>query len=68
MHFIYQAIYLGNDMKILNTATSFTHIFKKLVLKKFEQVEHSTNHNFYLYYRTKSFIITIITTTMTIIF
>ena len=52
-------------MKILNTATSFTHIFKKTVLKTFEQVEHSTNLNFYHYYHTKSFIITIITTTMT---
>ena len=36
---IYGAIYwnkLSNDLKILNTATSFTHYSKKLVLKKLE--------------------------------
>ena len=27
---------LSNDLKILNTATSFTHNYKKLVLKKLE--------------------------------
>ena len=41
---------LSNDLKTLNTATSFTHNYKKLVLKKLEQVEHNFNHNFYHYY------------------
>ena len=27
---------LSNDLKMLNTATSFTHNYKKLVLKKLE--------------------------------
>ena len=27
---------LSNDLKILNTVTSFTHNYKKLVLKKLE--------------------------------
>ena len=35
------------SMKILNTATLSTHNYKKLVLKKFEWVEHNFNHNFY---------------------
>ena len=39
---------LSNDLKILNTATSFTH--RKLVLKKLELLQHNFNHNFYHYY------------------
>ena len=46
---------LSNALKMLNTATSFTHNYKKLVLKKLELVEHYFNHNF------NTIIITILT-------
>ena len=36
----------SNDLKILNTATSFTYNYKKLVLRKLELAEHNFNHNF----------------------
>ena len=41
---------LSNDLKIINTATSFTHNYKKPVLKKLEVLEHNFNDNFYHYY------------------
>ena len=41
---------LSNDLKILNTATSFNHNYKMLVLKKLEWVEHNFIHNFCRYY------------------
>ena len=53
---------LSNDLKMLNTATSFTHNYKKLVLKKLERVEHNFNHNSIIIIITKTFIIIIIAT------
>ena len=41
---------LSSDLKILNTATSFTRNYKKLVLKKLEYVEYNFNHTLYHYY------------------
>ena len=41
---------LCNNLKILNTATPFTHNYKKLHLKQLEQVEHNFNRNFYHYH------------------
>ena len=38
----------SNDLKILNTATSFTYNYKKLVLRN--RTEHNFNHNFNHYY------------------
>ena len=35
---------LSNDLKFLNTTTSFTHKHKKLILKKLVCVEHNFNH------------------------
>ena len=40
---------LSSDLKMLNTTTSFSHNYKKLVLKNLEY-EHNFNHNFYHYY------------------
>ena len=40
---------LSNDLNNLNAATSFTHNYKKLVLKKLESVEHNSSHNFYYF-------------------
>ena len=42
---------LSNDMKILNTATSFTYNYKKLVLKKNKWVDYNFNQNIYHYYK-----------------
>ena len=55
---------LSNDLKILDTAASFTHNYIKLVLKKLECVGHNFNHNFITIIITKTFIIIIATITV----
>ena len=37
---------LSDDLIILNTATSFTHNYENLPLKKLGWVEHNFNYNF----------------------
>ena len=58
---------LCNDLKILNTATSFTHDYKKQVLKKLEYVKITSIITSITIIITKTTFIIIIIATVTVI-